>query len=47
MKAFQEIIKWGTVKRENPFGDDELSGQSGSNRSRLPTSTTSRVDSPR
>jgi hypothetical protein len=25
MEAFQNIIKWGTVKLENPFGDDELS----------------------
>ena len=25
MKAFQDIIKWGTVKLENPFSDDELS----------------------
>ena len=25
MKAFQDIIKWGTIKGENPFGDDELS----------------------
>jgi len=25
MEAFQEIIKWGTVKQENPFSDDELS----------------------
>ncbi|MDA9982807.1 DUF3604 domain-containing protein [Gammaproteobacteria bacterium] len=24
-EAFQDIIKWGTVKLENPFGDDELS----------------------
>ena len=25
MAAFQEIIKWGTIKLENPFSDDELS----------------------
>jgi hypothetical protein len=25
MKAFQNIIEWGTVKLENPFSDDELS----------------------
>jgi len=25
MAAFQDIIKWGTIKLENPFGDDELS----------------------
>jgi len=25
MEAFQDIIKWGTVKLENPFSDDELS----------------------
>ena len=25
MKAFQEIIVWGTVKRENPMSGDELS----------------------
>ena len=25
MKAFQDIIRWATVKRQNPFGDDELS----------------------
>ena len=25
MAAFQDIIKWGTVKLENPFSDDELS----------------------
>ena len=25
MEAFQDIIKWGTVKLENPFSDDNLS----------------------
>ena len=25
MKAFQDIIKWGTVKLENPFSDNDLS----------------------
>jgi hypothetical protein len=25
MAAFQDIIKWGTIKLENPFSDDELS----------------------
>ena len=48
MEAFQDIIKWGTVKLENPIRRRRtVAFDYGTSRSRSPMSITNRVDSPR